>query len=470
MSVNFNNTSIHFPQLAKITHEENRCFGRRFEIKGIDDTSVTTTMHTIYKSACSAYEANNHDQEALQDLKVYIAIVLQAETDANTHYADAGCMYDFRTFFHRLFGGAFFGSHTDRLNALNAKIEKKIRSNHITNLEPVLEPVEKKNIPTPVGIWNHANQFKAKVFDALPTPKNFEGEVLSNNAFETWIATHKGILNIYGSNTHGNAIDNLRDAFKDGQGNTLMSGKSDLVPDKAKNKQLHRKVQEILTLISQKDVESQQELMHKLGLGFSACNTGRINVIEEMHDHLLFKNSKPDFEGRIKLTILAHKQELFNQIILEKSNPHGGSSMQFPHMSSGYLEAVGKEIGLSGILNAGSDPHKRRVDLLEKQQFMTEYHTRFAKGLDALIIDLANEINNINGSFNPTDNESPSFGSWLTTKVNNGSFDAEFALYGDEDKTYEGLRDPTQEQKDYMRFYISNMEVKHILGTLDYLQ
>lgn len=453
MSIVINSLNINNPAQALISSELNRSYGRRFEVKqGMGEDSTITTMNALYKSACIAVKENKEDKVALAKLKVFVATLSQAEIAANLHYADAGCLYKFRTFFHRFFGGAFFGTHSDRLAKLSLKIDAHIRG----------------PAGSPIGKWNHANQFTPKVYEPLPVPKTFEGSIISNSAFESLIREHKVILDSSGETTHGKAIDNLRDAFLLGQGRTIGGPKSDFVPDKAKNNIIHKKVQEVLSIISQQDPEKQKESMYKLSIAFAACNTGRINVIEEMHDSLLFNSSTPDFEGRVKLKIFSHRQELFNRLIREKSNANGPSHMQFPHMSSGYLAEVGDALGLSGTLNAGTDPHKYQVSSLEKNLFINEFKMRFAQGLNELLDDLAGEINEADGPFHPT-GQQPSFGTWIVAKVNTGELEQTFA-YHDEDKQYPGLKEPTDNQKFNIKFYISRVEVKHILGMLGYLQ
>lgn len=476
MSITLQGYTINQPQNAKVVSEPNRKFGRRFELIGIahplDGTDSTLklqyTMNELYKSALASYKANKNDKAALQNLRTFVVTVQTAETNAIAQYKDAGCMYNFRTFFHRFFGGSFFGTHTDRLAALTKKIDDKIDGpKQSTPVQPTeVKPPRVK--AKPIEQWNYAYKFTAKVYEPLPVPKTFEGSIISNSTFDSLINTHYNILSSYTSDTHGNAFDNLRDAFKHGKGKTIGTGNlSDFVPDKVKNQQLHRKIQEIVTIISKKELKEQQELMGKLGQGFNACNTGRINKIEEMHDHLLFNNSKPDFEGRLRLKILTHKQIVFNQLILEKSSIYSVST-QFPHMSSGYLAVVGDTLGLSGTLNAGTDPHRYRVNEMEKQNFIIEFQNRFTQGLDALIIDLANEINNKDGDFHPS-GQNPSFGTWWTGKYDTSVINEDFAYY-DETKQYTGMNVQTDDHEDHLYFYISNNEVKHILGMLGYLQ
>ena len=66
--------------------------------------------------------------EELKKLKIFIDVSRDAELEGIREYKKRGTLYKCRTCFHRLCGGTFFGSHLQRLDALEKKINYKLNN------------------------------------------------------------------------------------------------------------------------------------------------------------------------------------------------------------------------------------------------------------------------------------------------------------------------------------------------------
>lgn len=104
--------------------------GRRFKVGNLaGDRDKKVIFHALFKQA----QALAHDAKSTEELhavREFIRKLRTAEENAQISYeARDDSWYKFRSFWHRLFGGAFFGTHLDRLNELNAiciRKEKKL--------------------------------------------------------------------------------------------------------------------------------------------------------------------------------------------------------------------------------------------------------------------------------------------------------------------------------------------------------
>lgn len=116
-AVNLNNLN----SITVDTSSLKRSYGRRFTIQ-LGNDSKEIVMKDLFKRAVKLRKKASSQSE-LNDVKKFIDRLIVVEGLAIDRYEDQDCFYKFRTFFHRLFGGAFFGSHLERLEKLRNKIE-----------------------------------------------------------------------------------------------------------------------------------------------------------------------------------------------------------------------------------------------------------------------------------------------------------------------------------------------------------
>lgn len=415
----------------------NQSAGRKFEVLDPStEKSSLCTMNNLYLRAKDLYK-EAHSAEDLKKLDAFIFKLFDAEDLAAMDYREKDNLYKVRTFFHRVLGGSFFGTHTGRLKKLLNKIEQK--SNGLI--------------------------FTEKAYQSPPKPKNFEGELISFKEFSALCAMHRAILDEDGPGTHGSAFENLQTAFTRGHGNTNLDGEVPFFSDVTKNQEFMVQFREVMTLISRQKPVDQQKYMRVLAGAFRGCNPGRVQTVQQISDTLLFNQSNPDFEGRVQRLVTQYKITIFDQLIREMSR-QDNLSYQIPHLTSGYLVAIGEQLGLSGSEEAKADKHKCRVDMPHANKFIKKFKSRLGHQLGNMVNDLVREINNPNGDFHPV--EGRGFGTWLGEKVRNHELPLDFAYYVP-GKNYSGLTPVTEEQEDNLKFYISRDEVKHILAMFNYL-
>lgn len=126
---------ISFDNLMELSFEHSvpaESYGRRFVIhRGDKDNpghqeSEKVIFDDLVKRVCylSKKASNNTEREQVKKL---ISSLIAVESEAKQAYKDrSDCIYKFRSFFHRLFGGAFLGSHTERLQRCEKNIDRKI--------------------------------------------------------------------------------------------------------------------------------------------------------------------------------------------------------------------------------------------------------------------------------------------------------------------------------------------------------
>lgn len=431
---------VNIDKIQVVSRVSSQSAGRKFEIIESDSQkSSLCTMNNLYLRAVELYKETN-SVEDLKKLDDFIVRLMVAEDAGIGDYKKKDLLYKFRTLFHQLLGGSFRGKHTNRLRKLLNGVEQK----------------------------SQRLVFTEKAYQAPAKPKNFEGQLMSSADFLALLENHRAILDQDGMGTHGFAFENLYKAFKHGKGNTAIDGNVPFFTDQTKNQEFQLKIREVMTLISQLKEVDQQNYMRTLAGAFRACNAGRVHTIQQISDTLLSNHASPDFEGRVQLLFNQYKIAVFDQMIREiRSRAQGRSiSFQIPHLTSGYLAAVGEEIGLNGFEEAKTDKHKFRVDTPHKDAFIRRFKARLGRQLDDIANDLLREINNPNSDFHPI--EGRGFGAWLSGKVLNNELPQDFAYYV-EGKDYSGLEPATEDQEDNMAFYISKDEVMQILKLQDYL-
>lgn len=122
-------------QLASASAGRNA--GRRFSIT-CDGKKNEVIYHHLFQQAKQLYKIANSIDE-LKTLKGYVSKLRTLESSAIEEYDQRDCLYQFCTWFHRLFGEAFFGSHMDRVDTLDLKITDKLQKAGFRIPHPILE-------------------------------------------------------------------------------------------------------------------------------------------------------------------------------------------------------------------------------------------------------------------------------------------------------------------------------------------
>lgn len=126
MGFSINEISLDNIDQIKITPKiANQSAGRKFEVfESVSHKSTLCTMNKLYLRAVELY-TETHDSENLKKLDAFIFKLFDAEDAAAYDYSKKGTIYKIRTFFHRLLGGSYRGTHTGRLKKLLFKMRKK---------------------------------------------------------------------------------------------------------------------------------------------------------------------------------------------------------------------------------------------------------------------------------------------------------------------------------------------------------
>lgn len=105
--------------------------GRRFTLK-VGTTSEDVVLIDLYKKAQELSKQASTAEEWTK-LKSFIEQLQEAETNAAETYEkrDDYSFYKFSSWFHRLFGGAFLGSHSKRLNKLEKNVKRELLKSSI---------------------------------------------------------------------------------------------------------------------------------------------------------------------------------------------------------------------------------------------------------------------------------------------------------------------------------------------------
>lgn len=97
--------------------------GRKFTVD-VNGNSKKVIFHQLFKqSQALVRDANTRGD--LKAMKAFIGELKDLETNSQATYAKQGRGYKFKSWWHRLFGGAFFGTHSGRLDGLERKCQKK---------------------------------------------------------------------------------------------------------------------------------------------------------------------------------------------------------------------------------------------------------------------------------------------------------------------------------------------------------
>lgn len=98
-----------------------RGYGRRFTVT-MGNESKEVVFKELYKNAQRLLKDAKHRIKDLNEVSAFIAKLEDVENRAIVTYKGRGGWYKFRTFFHRFFGGAYRGSHLERLHKLQNKL------------------------------------------------------------------------------------------------------------------------------------------------------------------------------------------------------------------------------------------------------------------------------------------------------------------------------------------------------------
>lgn len=120
-SINLEN--IHQATVVSSASNVSCSYGRRFTV-ALGDDSKDVVLNDLFERAKKLQKSASTARE-LYEVHQFIEKLKAAEVVAAKTYKDRGCIYKIRTWFHRLFGAAFLGSHLDRLQQLVKKVHSK---------------------------------------------------------------------------------------------------------------------------------------------------------------------------------------------------------------------------------------------------------------------------------------------------------------------------------------------------------
>jgi hypothetical protein len=179
----------------------------------------------------------------------------------------------------------------------------------------------------------------------------------------------------------------------------------------------------------------------RLDAAYRACQAVQYRTIQEIMSEIL---NKGDLADSVRVWWQEYKMNKLDEFILEKhphcNDNHTEQNKQFPHIKNAYIEALGDEFGLTGLVAASRDIHRPK-------------NLSFHSGLRAEfrgMLDLQEFARLIALDINNSDKESSRLEKNLIFDwYNAGNSDDDFALYS-EDKNYDDLPAPTEQQKDFM--------------------
>lgn len=311
--------------------------------------------------------------------------------------------------------------------------------------------------------------FTKKAYKPKTQPKSFNEELITVQELQLFLIQDKfrKILEDGTLGTHGNPAKNIIMAFNEGTFNATLKGRQPLIDNPFLNKELIRKMRVVMTLILKKDPNEQMRLLRRLVDPFKACGAGRVLIIQQLYDELLSVNL--GFEGEIENKLHAFKYSIFEQLLHKKHRPTEFSPihLQLPHLTMGYLAAVGKRLGMEGVEAAAADRHRYKVPFNEHQSFIQQFKQTFQASLDEFCMGIISEINCKNG----TGIDPHNYAKWVAERVLNNDLPKDFGYYLEDKKAfYSTLNPPDDDQEGCLTNYVSPAEVKQILSILNLIK
>lgn len=432
-AINFTNLS----SVEVISASDGVSSGRRFEVKYHDSSGNEFKDLCVMKDLfLKAKElSKTKDVKELADLKKFVKIIETAELKGIEDYEQKDCAYHFRSWFCRLFGGAFWGTHLERLNALELKIDKKTLANQ------------------------KQYTFSQDVFTP-PSPLDFKGTILSEEKLIELLDTHLDIFREVGVgfSNHGTPRKNILNAYNYGVN----------ILDHAPNQDFITAVKRVVTLISQKNIDHQKDLIRALATGFKGCRPGRVEMTYSLLDRL--NAPSLGFEAQLNAKIERFKEQVLERMILKRHPNCLASDLpqreQFPHIKSGYKVALADALGLRGKSEAAADQNKFDVNFHETNNLINEYKNLFNQSIDQFCLDIALEVNNLNQDKTMCEISSHQMSAWIGDRIDSKDLDNSFGWYSEDKEHFyvsEKLNKAEEDHRDCLNMYISAVEVKQIL-------
>lgn len=189
--------SITLDNLSQVTvapsasNAKDRSYGRRFTVTMGDDSQEVVLKDLFKKAQILAKNATSASE--LFDVNEFIVKLTDAETAASKIYKDRDdCVYKFRSWFHRFFGGAFLGSHTKRLGNLKTDVKGK-ESDLIESFKNVF--LQNRQIFESIGNKGFEIQVGDQMYDVVGE-KALSGEMKLNIQKKEDLGSDTGVLEI----------------------------------------------------------------------------------------------------------------------------------------------------------------------------------------------------------------------------------------------------------------------------------
>lgn len=179
--------------------------------------------------------------------------------------------------------------------------------------------------------------------------------------------------------------------------------------------------------------------LKRLAEAYQSCQAEQGRTIDDLYGKL----SGRDASLRDQVLALVDLQKALTlEAVVHKLNPRaastddGNPSGQAPHITSAYLEAVGKELGMRGVAAAKSDANRPRG--ANRAVVLEEFRSLF--NVEELALALVSDVNQQSQDAERTiDRDLLAKWAAAEAEASGGTFDA-YSIYFDEDRAseYEG--------------------------------
>lgn len=451
---------------------EDKIAGREFAIRCVDAKNQTISglftmnqlegcLHDLYKEA--KREADSKDKlNYFRYLKEFSRTLADAEDEGIAVYDRMGCFFQLiTTLFCRLFD-LCSPSHKEYQTKLKTKIEKEFA--RLKENPAVAGALKSPAIETLIVIRGLECEFTPKA--TRPVDTEYKGPLITHHAFNGLLNSHDAVIGQI-SGTHGNGVANLKDAFSNG---------IQKFDHATKVVQAH-KLQCIMTLISQKDQATQEQLLTELASMFASCQDYRNYALNKFLNILISPNL--GLEQQLHAIIARTYEKAFEDMIVANHpncrSHHVPSTEQFIHLRSLYLIQLADILGLEGKAEAFTDVVvKNNHMILPKSaaELATQHRAIFNAQIDPLCREIANLLNDSQADPASMVVTRSKVIDWVNGLVNRGQLPDTFGLYDDNKALFDcyiHTREATGDQQDLIEPYFSPDEIKYMFQAFGYI-
>lgn len=245
------------------------------------------------------------------------------------------------------------------------------------------------------------------------------------------------------------------------------------VPDRLNafaNHELMKQTQFIIYTISKEtNLKKQKELLLELAICVEDClpvSQGRISLM-----YMRLASVGKGLDKQIEQFLSGYKDrivdQIINQLFPDMQKPeyavkyHSQPSKQFPHMKTGFIALVGKELGLN-TTGAAEDPNKNTIDVAIKQN---EFKKLFKElvSIQEIIKEFIIDVNGRNGQIDLND-----LATWCNPE-NLGETEA-FNVFYDEEFQYPSYSPKYDGKKNVFSPFLTEKSAYLIFEKLGYVQ